>query len=376
VPDDVAPRGFPDGFGRGRSERRALLVLASLRGITPRRLHEQAWRDGSAEACLAGVMAGRTGSEGDREAARTTVPDDVSMAVAAAGARFVTPSDDEYPSSLFDLQRDPPIALFVRGRALSEPAHAVSVVGARNCSALGNEVAYDIGSGLGGAGVCVVSGAARGIDAASHRGALAAGGVTIAVLGSGIDVPYPKASRELIERTAGSGSVVSEYAPGVQAEPFRFPARNRVVAALGQALVVVEGAKGSGSMISVDHALELGREVFAVPGPVTSPLSEVPLELIRDGATMVRGADDLLHDLGLAQRLAVSAPPHLPEDERRAYGALVGPSLPDTVARAANLSIPDAVTALIRLELRGLVRSIGGRYERCLGRVASPADPA
>jgi DNA processing protein len=109
---------------------------------------------------------------------------------------------------------------------------------------------------------------------------------------------------------------------------------------------------------------------------VTSPLSEVPLELIRDGATMIRGADDLLHDLGLAQRLAVAAPPHLPEDERRAYAALAGPSLPDTIARAANLSIPDAVTALIRLELRGLVRSVGGRYERRLGSVETPAEPA
>ncbi|MDP9329779.1 MAG: DNA-processing protein DprA [Actinomycetota bacterium] len=376
MPDEVAPRGFPDGFGRGERERRALLALASLRGITPRRLHEQAWRVGSAEACLAGIKAGRTGSEGDREAARETVPDEVSTAVAAAGARFVTPCDEEYPAALFDLERDPPIALFVKGQALNEPLHAVSIVGARNCSALGNEVAYDIGAGLGGAGVCVVSGAARGIDAASHRGALAAGGSTIAVLGSGIDVAYPKGSRELIERTAASGSVVSEYAPGVKAEPFRFPARNRIVAALGQALVVVEGAKGSGSMISVDHALELGREVFAVPGPVTSPLSEVPLELIRDGATMIRGADDLLHDLGLAQRLAVSAPPHLPEDERRAYAALAGPSLPDTVARAANLSIPEAVTALIRLELRGLVRSVGGRYERRLGAVETPGEPA
>jgi DNA processing protein len=165
---------------------------------------------------------------------------------------------------------------------------------------------------------------------------------------------------------AESGAVVSEYGPGVEAEPFRFPARNRLIAALGRARVVVEGAKGSGSMISVDHALSLGREVFAVPGPVTSPLSEVPLELIREGATMIRGADDLLADLGYQQRAGCEAPPDLPADEQLAYRALAGPCLPDAVARQAGLSIPEAVAALIRLELRGMVRRTGGRYERRL----------
>ena len=374
--DEVAPRGFPDGFGQDRDERRAVLVLATLRGITPRKLHELAWREGSAAACLHAVRRGLAGSRGDSESALTADPDGIAATVRAAGCRFVTPADPGYPPSLFDLERDPPVGLFVRGRDLPEMVEAVSVVGARNCSALGNEVAHDIGAGLAGAGVCVVSGAARGIDAASHRGALAAGGRTIAVLGSGVDVPYPKASRQLIDRAARVGAVVSEYGPGVEAEPFRFPARNRIVAALGRALVVVEGAKGSGSMISVDHALELGREVFAVPGPVTSPLSEVPLDLIRDGATMIRGADDLLADLGFAIRITVSAPTDLPEDERRAYEVLAGPCLPDTVARATGMSIPQAVGALIRLELRGLVRGVGGRYERRLRVTHTSSRPA
>ncbi len=214
-----------------------------------------------------------------------------------------------------------------------------------------------------------MSGAAYGIDANSHRGALDAGGRTIAVLGSGIDVGYPRSSADLIARIAETGSVVSEYAPGVPAEPHRFPARNRIVVALAAALVVVEGAAMSGSRISVDHALDLGREVFAVPGPVTSPLAEVPLALIRDGATMIRGADDLLDDLGVslpAEGTTAEPPIELPEEERRVWSSLVEPSLPDVVARSALLSIPDAVAALIRLELRGLVRSTGGRYERTL----------
>ena len=130
-------------------------------------------------------------------------------------------------------------------------------------------------------------------------------------------------------------------------------------------------------MISVDHALDLGREVFAVPGPVTSPLSEVPLALIRDGATMIRGADDLLHDLGFDRRPpSADGPPELPPDERRVYERLSAPSLPDAVARSASVSIPDAVAALTRLELRGLIRNVGGRYERRLAPSVADVDPA
>src|SRR5205809_6482365 len=156
------------------------------------------------------------------------------------------------------------------------------MVGARSCSSIGKEVATAFGRGLAGAGVCVVSGGARGIDAASHRGALRAGGRTIAVLGCGIDLLYPGQNRALLREVLGSGALVSEYPPGTPAEPFRFPARNRIVAALCRAVVVVEGARGSGSMITADHALDVGREVFAVPGAVSSPLAAVPLELIRD----------------------------------------------------------------------------------------------
>jgi DNA processing protein len=216
-----------------------------------------------------------------------------------------------------------------------------------------------------------VSGAAYGIDASSHRGALDAGGRTIAVLGSGIDVGYPRSSADLIERIAQTGSVVSEYAPGVPAEPHRFPARNRIVVALSSALVVVEGAAFSGSRISVDHALDLGREVFAVPGPVTSPLAEVPLALIRDGATMIRGADDLLDDLGLVAATPENPEPptELPEDERLVWTSLIEPSLPDTLANNLPLSLSQTVAALTRLELRGLVRSVAGRYERTLAGV-------
>jgi DNA processing protein len=171
-----------------------MLVLASLRGISPGRLHDLAWVEGSASLCLAAVVAGRAGSEADAAFAAAADPGRLAAALAAADARFVVPGDPEYVPAFLDLQVDPPIGLFVRGRPLDEMPERVSVVGARTCSALGNELAADIGAGLGAAGVCVVSGAARGIDAASHRGALAAGGHSIAVLASGLDLPYPRGS--------------------------------------------------------------------------------------------------------------------------------------------------------------------------------------
>jgi DNA processing protein len=363
---DVPP-GFPDGYADGASARDALLVLSALRGIKPYQLHELAWSEGTAEGSLAAIRAGRAGSEADQVWSRAIDPRAVDDQARALGARFVTPIDEEYLPVFLDLQYDPPVALYVSGRPLASLADRVAVVGARNCSPLGNEVAMSIGAGLGGVGVCVVSGAARGIDAAAHRGALSVGGTSIAVLGSGHDLPYPTGSTELVGRIGAAGAVVSEYAPGVVAEPFRFPARNRLVAALGRALVVVEGASGSGSTISVDHALDLGRDVFAVPGPVSSPLAEVPLGLIREGATMIRGADDLLDDLGYSARLLTGPPPHLEGDERVVYESLGTSGLTDAIASACGLPLPAVTTALVGLELKGLVRNVGGRFERRAG---------
>jgi DNA processing protein len=367
VPDDAPrPAAYPDAFVASEADRRSVLVLSALSGMTARTLLALASREGSAAACLTAVLDGRAGSPGDREWAPRYDAAVLDRALEICGARAVPWGDRDYPSALHDLE-DPPAVVYVRGRELASLQPAIAVVGSRRCSPLGREIATDIGRGLAAAGVCVVSGAARGIDSASHRGALDAAGTTVAVLGSGIDVLYPPGSGRLLLEIEEAGAVVSEYPPGVPAEPWRFPARNRIVAGLAQGLVVVEGAGKSGSLISVEHALELGREVFAVPGPVTSPLAEVPLELIRDGAVMIRGADDLLAELGFDRRPpSTDGPPNLSGDERRVFGLLAGPSLPDAIARAAGLSIPDAVAALIRLELRGLVRNVGGRYERRL----------
>jgi DNA processing protein len=383
-PDRSPDLSWPAGFAATRADRRALLVLASLQGIRPRRLLELAVGLGSAAACLRAVLQGREGSEADRLWARQVDPARVEAAMRSCEARMAIPGSVEYPRSLEDLA-DPPPALFLRGAPLDPAASRVAVVGARRCSSLGREVGIDIGAGLARAGITVVSGAALGIDTAAHEGALKAGGQTIAVLGCGIDVAYPPRNQALLDRIAGSGTVVTEYPPGVPAEPFRFPARNRIVAALAEAVVVVEGARGSGSLITADHALDLGRAVYAVPGPVTSPQSEVPLALIRDGAGMIRGAEDLLVDLGRidpeASRaagaagsagarsgggLGAAANDGLSEGERAVLGVLAGPTLPDQVAASLGWGLAEVIPVLVGLELRGIVRNVGGRVERRL----------
>jgi DNA processing protein len=204
------------------------------------------------------------------------------------------------------------------------------------------------------------------VDAAAHRGALRARGRTIAVLGSGIDVPYPRSHRGLLDDIARSGAVVSEYPPGMRAHPRRFPARNRIVAAMASAVVVVEGSPGSGSLITAEFAQDLHREVLAVPGPVTSELSAAPHELIRDGAGLVRDAHDVLEAMHIAWGGPVDAAPTAPgEDERRVYEALAGaPQVVEQVAAAAGVDAGRALRTLVALELRGLVGEAGGRYRR------------
>ena len=194
--------------------------------------------------------------------------------LAAGGHRFLPRSSPGFPSLLRSIH-DPPVGLFLRGGlepdVLSRPA--VAIVGARASSGYGASVARNLGRELAAAGLVVVSGLARGIDAEAHRGALEAQGTTVAVLGCGIDRDYPAAHAELARRVADAGLIVSEYAPGVEPAPWRFPARNRIVAGLCAATVVVEARERSGALITADLALEEGREVFAVPGEITSLIS-------------------------------------------------------------------------------------------------------
>jgi DNA processing protein len=247
---------------------------------------------------------------------------------------------------------DPPKRLYVRGGAgddvLERPAMAI--VGARACSPYGAQVARRLGRELARAGLVVVSGLARGIDGEAHRGALEAGGVTVAVLGCGIDRDYPAVHAELARRIRERGLVVSEYEQGVEPAPWRFPARNRVIAGLCAATVVVEARERSGALITADFALEEGRDVFAVPGEITSPLSAGTNALLKLGAAPCTSTEDVLELFGLTQD--DQAPPAVDGAARNVLDALPGAA--DDVARTTGLDARTVAVALAELELAGL----------------------
>jgi DNA processing protein len=270
--------------------------------------------------------------------------------------------DPDYPPLLASIH-DPPSQLWVRGQAdlelLSWPA--VAVVGARACSAYGRVVARSLGRDLAAAGAVVVSGMARGVDGEAHRGALDAGGTTVAVLGCGIDRDYPAAHAELARRIGENGLIVSEYEPGVEPAPWRFPARNRIIAGLSRAVVVVEARERSGALITVDFALEQGRDVLVVPGEITSALSAGSNALLRLGAAPALGVDDVLEAIGVV--VLRSAPVELEGNVALVLAALRDAAVTaDELARTTGLPAADVAALVVELELDGRVWSEDGVY--------------
>jgi DNA processing protein len=250
---------------------------------------------------------------------------------------------------------DPPERLYLRGngpeRLLVGPA--VAVVGARACSPYGRQIARMLGRDLATAGVVVVSGLARGVDGEAHRGALESDGHTIAVLGCGIDRNYPAAHAELARAIAERSLIVSEYEPGIEPSPFRFPARNRIIAGLCAATIVVEARERSGALITADFALEEGREVFAVPGEITSSLSEGTNALLKLGAAPLTCASDVLDTLGIGT-----------EPRGRASHPFLEflPATADELVRATGLAPAEVAATLAELELSGLAAEGDGIY--------------
>ena len=288
--------------------------------------------------------------------------------VAAAGLVVVCRHDPAYPQRLGDLA-GPPSVLFVRGHerlAAMVQGPAVAIVGARRASAYGLEVARSLGRGLSAAGVAVASGMALGVDSAAHAGALEAGSRTIAVLGSGADVAYPATKRALHARLGEEAVVVSELPPGFRARRWTFPARNRIIAALATVTVVVEAAERSGALITARIARDLGRDVAAVPGRVTSPLAAGPNALLRDGAHLADGPQqilDLVFGVGVREAAGTPAENHL--DARLAAVLHRLREGADTIAALAEAGppAPEAMAALGELELHGLVvRGPGGAW--------------
>jgi DNA processing protein len=282
------------------------------------------------------------------------------------GISVVTLADDGYPALLREIGSPPPV-LFYRGQLLETDTTAVAVVGTRRVTPYGREMALRIGQGLAQAGVTVVSGLAKGVDGIAHQAALTAGGRTIAVLGSGVNRIYPYEHTRLAGQIAEQGAVISDYAPDRKPDAPNFPARNRIISGLSLGVVVVEAPERSGALITVDFAADQGRDVFAVPGPALSSSSVGTNKLIRDGARLVRNADDVLEDLQLRRQgeidESVQQPLLLNEEERRLVAVLTGdPQHIDDIADRSNMSLPGLSALLVTLELQGQVRNVGAQH--------------
>ncbi len=275
-------------------------------------------------------------------------------------------SGSGYPSSLSDIP-DPPAVLFFEGeleKALQKPV--VAVIGSRRSSVYGLGVARSLSRALSSSGICVTSGLARGIDGEAHRGSLEAGGPTIAVLGCGIDVPYPPEHSRLARSITNCGALVSEYPPGTKPDRFNFPERNRIISGLSRGVIVVEAGERSGTMITVNSALDQGREVFAVPGEVTRSTSFGTNRLLKEGASLVTSVDDVLEVLGISVKKQTAS--RLPDVEGEVAVAVVqlladSPLHFDEMVRKLELDTGALQAELLMLEMQGhIIRRPGEIY--------------
>lgn len=348
-----------------------LVALAAVDGVGPRRLRDLATAFGGAAAAwgaepaaLARVVPAEVAAA-IAAAQRTRSPEAAMAAVAACGAQVVVLGDADYPPLLAETAT-PPYVLFVRGDAAALRAPAVAVVGTRAATAYGREATWRIVAPLARQGVAVVSGLALGIDAAAHEAALEAGGTTVAVVAGGIDGVYPPRHAALHARIVAAGCVVSEYAPGVAPTAGRFPARNRVIAGLALATVVVEAGDQSGALITAGCAADEGRDVLAVPGPITGAASRGTHRLIAAGAALATSADDVLAVLDLDRRAADAVAraglPDDPAEARLAATLSAVPAAADELGRRTGLDAATVGRALAMLELKGRARSGGGRW--------------
>jgi DNA processing protein len=278
-------------------------------------------------------------------------------------------SDKAYPPNLKDLP-NAPIVLYIKGKLKVSDINAVAIVGSRKMTAYGREVTGKFSSELASFGVTVVSGLARGIDTEAHQAALSVGGRTIAVLGCGLDLVYPPENTQLASEIVHSGALLSEYPLGYPAIPLNFASRNRIISGLAKAVLVIEGAEKSGTLLTASHAAEQGRTVFAVPGQITSPLSGAPLFLIKNGAKMATSTKDILEELDIQikvdREVVEKILPASPEEEK-ILAILENENLHlDEIARISSLATSIISARLTMMELKGLVKSLGGGiYKKC-----------
>jgi DNA processing protein len=351
--------------------------LALVPGVGPR-LRKALLEDfGTAGAVLAAAAADLRrvpgiGAELARRIAAAKEEIDVRSELdlcAAHRIRILTDHDEDYPRALREIH-DPPAVLFVRGAILAQDALSVAIVGSRHATHYGLVQAERLAGSLARAGLTIVSGLARGIDGAAHRGALSAGGRTIAVLGGGLLNLYPPEHAELAEQVVAEGALVSELPPRSPPLAGAFPQRNRIITGMSLGVMVVEASTRSGALISARHAMEQGREVFAVPGRIDSRMSHGCHRLIRDGAKLVETADDVLEELGplvAPARSAAGAEVHHPAElalngvEQQVLAAVSAePTTIDAIVERSGLSTPQVLSTLSVLEMRRLVRRLSG----------------
>ena len=283
------------------------------------------------------------------------------------GIRIITITDTDYPSLLKQIH-DPPVILYVKGVLTDDSLKKVGIIGSRHCSEYGRIITLEISKRLSEHKIVTVSGMARGVDSVAHWGAIKAGGYTIAVLGCGVDICYPPENNDLMEQIVCQGCLMSEYPPGTQPVPGNFPARNRIISGLSHVLVVTEAAKRSGTLITVNQALEQGREVMAVPGNINSRLSDGPNELIRDGAGIVTSFQDILHTLKISAKENVNenALEDLAPDEKLVYDCITFQTESfESIVDKCGLDAQTVNYILTMLELKGyLLKMPGQRYSR------------
>ncbi len=276
---------------------------------------------------------------------------------------FVTIDEPKYPKNLLDLD-NAPLVLYVKGKLLKRDSNAISIVGTRKMTSYGREVAEQFASGLANFGVTIVSGLARGIDTAAHEAALDSGGRTLAILACGLDRIYPRENTSLARRVVKNGALLSEYPLGYPVFRSNFAIRNRIISGLSKATVVVEGAQRSGTLLTASAAAEQGRQVFAVPGQITSPMSAAPHFLIKQGVKIAFSANEILKELNLQFRVNKDAVEKvMPHDKNELKIAEVLENEPmqlDTIARMLSLDVSDVSARLTIMEIKGLVKNMGG----------------
>ncbi len=355
---------------RGTGEAAAWIALRSASGLSDAAARRAVERLGSPEDVLAASKTALIAARLPAAAVAGIRDVDSDQAVAEAErmaalqARLVPYGDDEYPSVLRELP-DGPLYLVVQGEPLDDEP-AVAIVGARHATPYGLDVATRFAQELAQAGVTVVSGLARGVDGAAHRGALRGGGQTVAVFGTGIDVVYPPEHASLAAEIRAAGTLVSELPCGAPPLPEHFPARNRIIAGMTHGTLVVEAADRSGSQITARLALDQGREVFAVPGRIDSPLSAGTHRLIQEGAKLAGSVEDVLAELTPTLRARATSPTPAPEpasDDERLLPLLAGGPLgADELIRRSGLAPASVLARILDLELRGMLVQLPGKH--------------